>query len=325
VQYGSTIDLGLKAMPVETRNIQVTVQDKNGMPISGAEINVMPGTTTYTNAQGQANAQHTQLIGDYVTLVVHANGFKTQQQRIMIGENRVTHSIRTPDDKAEFILVPDKHVVTSLTVEVLDSKTSDPVSGASVTIKVINGGNVGTTSTTGKGEASFNGIDADGQLRVMVKHTGYTEKWSDVPEDLMESDDNHRRFLVYLDPEATGKWSGTWLDPNNATASSTISGDPPSSRTSKYQVSGRPYICTVTYTNFKVEGNTVKYKWAGHYEDDDKTVERKGSGSMTLNGDSLSCTDNEEEDNFSWKSGKSPYSSAMHKGAVWSYTLVRKK
>lgn len=324
ITFGSVVNIPMTPMAPEIRHIKVYVKDKNNKPVKDASISVLPGSPGQTDAQGYAYLEHKQMIGDYVTLIVSANGYKTQQQRMMVGENRKTSSIRTPDDEVFITMQSDKLGLSSLTIEVLDSKTDEPIAGASVKLQVINGANAGSSTTGGNGEASFGNLDLSSKLRVMVKRNGYKENWSDVTEDLMDPGGS-RRFTVYLEPEAAGRWSGVWMYPGNATQTTTISGDPPGSGHTTYQVSGRKYICTVSFSNFVVTGNTAKYTWTGHYEDDDKTVERKGTGQMTLNGDSITVTDTETDDTYNWKKGVSPYSSAMQKGAVWNYTLVRKK
>src|SRR5206468_841214 len=55
INYGSTINIGLAPMPQETKNIKVYVNDKDGKPVKDAQINVAPGTSTYTDANGFAN------------------------------------------------------------------------------------------------------------------------------------------------------------------------------------------------------------------------------------------------------------------------------
>ncbi len=214
INYGSTIPVSLAALPPERRNIKVYVKDKYGKPVSGAQVLVAPGTSNTTNSQGYADASHTQIIGEYVTLTVSAAGFKTQQQRILTGENRKGTgefgAVKTPDDVATFILQPGNAPITSLVVEVLDSKSNKPVAAAAVAVNIINGEDVGSGTTSVRGEVLFSDFEASGEMRVKVRHSGYKDKWSDIPLELLESPTGDRRFLVYLDPEAKEARKGDW-------------------------------------------------------------------------------------------------------------------
>jgi len=79
---------------------------------------------------------------------------------------------------------------------------------------------------------------------------------------------------------------------------------------------------TNKWSNCKVTGNTAQCTWTGDYRDDpDKTADRSGTLTVTLNGDTLTGAYEEAEPKFHWR--VAPYDSAMRKGAHWPIRQMR--
>jgi hypothetical protein len=79
---------------------------------------------------------------------------------------------------------------------------------------------------------------------------------------------------------------------------------------------------TNKWSNCTVTGNTAQCTWTGDYRDDpDKTADRSGTLTVTLNGDTLTGAYEEAEPKFHWK--VAPYASAMRKGANWPIRQMR--
>ena len=74
----------------------------------------------------------------------------------------------------------------------------------------------------------------------------------------------------------------------------------------------------------QVTGNTARCKWTGTYEGDpDKSATRSGTLEAKLIGDTISGQYSEDDEpRFTWH--VAPYSSGMHKGAIWPFTATRK-
>lgn len=220
-QPGSTVTVYLSKLPDIMKPLNVYVRDKNNDPIAGAVVTVAPGISAVTGANGWASAQHKQQPGEYVTVRVSANGYKDQQKRIVVGENRKTFggvgSIRTPDDEVSFVLEKgenDRNVL-HIIVEVLDAESDRPVNGASVKLQLSDGTSYGPATTNSSGEAKFTDTEY-GYMgttgRVMVTHNDYQEKWSDITEDLMTAKDaDQRQFVVYVTKKKMQVKKGDWV------------------------------------------------------------------------------------------------------------------
>jgi len=312
----------------------IHVKNKKGKPVEGALILVMPGTSTETDASGFAKTIHKQQPGDYIIVIVEADGYKNQQKQVLIGQNRKVYggfgAVKSPEDEVDFILEstnePKEIKTRPLVVEVLDSKSNKPVNGASVTIKVLKTGAVATVPTKGDGEANFT-INIGDELRAIVTCKGYKEKWSDISSDLTtEGDKSERRFLIYLSKEKEEDdeldWNGTFTDNYSKM---TISGGGTSlSGSWTYEVGASKG--TGTLINCKITGNKVTGKWSVQHEDDTKTGARSGTFTATLSGNTLSGQFLEDTPTWSYKPGYSAanITSSMHKGAVWPFTFTRK-
>jgi hypothetical protein len=76
------------------------------------------------------------------------------------------------------------------------------------------------------------------------------------------------------------------------------------------------------WNNCQASGNTLKCNWTGEYRGDpDKTGDRSGTLTVTLDGNHLSGMYYEDEPVFHWN--VAPYPSAMHKGAEWPIDQTR--
>lgn len=195
----------LEKMSSDYKSIKVYVKDQNGKAISDAAVRVNPGISTTTNSNGYAEAFHTILLsGEYVTIEVYKIGYKIQRQFIPSGDApRMENGKQIPPATAYFVLEKGDNDATifHINVEVLDFDTNEPVPGASVQLELSDGSIMkGSTNAQGEyrfsdEEYSFKGLTA----KIIVKKTGYEEKWSDITEDLMTGKDNpERQFLVYI-------------------------------------------------------------------------------------------------------------------------------
>ncbi len=195
----------LEKMSSDYKSIDVYVKDKNGKPVSGASVSVNPGKATTTDANGFAKAMHTILLsGEYVAIEVYKEGYKIQKQFIPSGDApRMENGRQIPPATAYFTLEKGDNNATifHINVEVLDFETDEPVPGASVQLEVSDG-TIMKGITNAKGEYRFSDVEysfAGTTSKVIVKKTGYEEKWSDITSELMTGNDNpERQFLVNI-------------------------------------------------------------------------------------------------------------------------------
>jgi hypothetical protein len=117
-------------------------------------------------------------------------------------------------------------------------------------------------------------------------------------------------------------WAGTYASKSSGAASTvTVSGSGGSLTATEHWKAG-PRYGSNTWHNCKVSGNTAKCDWTGTYEGDpDKFGHRRGTLEARLSGNTISGAYYEDEPTFDWH--VAPYPSAMHKGAVWPFTLTR--
>lgn len=121
--------------------------------------------------------------------------------------------------------------------------------------------------------------------------------------------------------QCDANFAGTYARADG-TSTVTISGSGSSlTATEEWAAGGRNG--TNNWSNCQVTGNTIKCKWTGVYRGDpDKTADRKGTVTGTLNGDKLTGTFYEDEPTFHWN--VAPYPSAIHKGATFELNSIRK-
>lgn len=217
---GSMVTVKLGPLPEDMQGINIYVKDKNNKPVANAAISVMPGVSAVTDASGYAATTHKQQPGEYVVIRVQAKGYKTQQQRVLVGVGQGT-AVTRADDVARFVLEKGENetAVYRIVVEVLDEDSNEPVKGAAVKLQLSDGTSQ-EGSTNGKGELLFTDMEYgyEGTTgRVMVTHKDYTEKWSDITADLMTAKDrDDRRFVVFVkrkSEDLSGKWDIKWVDP----------------------------------------------------------------------------------------------------------------
>lgn len=117
-----------------------------------------------------------------------------------------------------------------------------------------------------------------------------------------------------------GSWAGRWGQAlSNGAYTSTISISGNSFRASFQYQNG--HSTGTGQWNCIVTGNTARGNWTESYNDPDKSVQRRGTLQVTINGDKITGQAFEDEPVFNWRT--SPYSSAMRKGAVWPISLTR--
>ncbi len=323
---GTPVTVKLTRRPPVTSVLHVYVKDKNNKPVSNATVLVLPGISAVTNASGYAKAQHKEQPGEYIVVQVSAKDYKDQQQQVLVGAGQA-NAITRADDQVTFIMGKGENQrrLDNITIEVLDQESDKPVPGAKVNISLTDGTNQ-TATTNSSGDAVFKDFEYgyDGKGRVMVSHKDYTEKWSDITEDLMTGTDrSDRRFVVFLAPKNKSSWAGTWIDNTYNSGEVTISQNGNTITGMSVYKKGQ-FTDTYRYTGCVVEGNKLKCKWEGTYEDPDKKVTRAGTFEWTISGDTITGEAIETSTNISWKPGITPYQSAMRPGAVWKTLLKRK-
>lgn len=331
IKTGTEVKVSMARVAPETKPLIVHVSNRKGKPIEGALITVLPGTSAETDARGNATTIHKQQPGEYITVTVSAEGYKTQAKQVLTGNNRRNFGgfggVKTPEDEVDFTLESSKGTTTMrLIVEVLDSKTDQPINGASVIIRSAASGFQTSAKTVSRGQASFT-INKGDELRAMVKYRGYKEKWSDITSDLTSGSDNtERRFVVYITQEIEevgGYWNGTFTD---AYSTFSFSGSASAvSATWKYVVSDSKG--TGSLTSMKVNGNTATGTWNVQHTDDTKTGSRSGTFTVAINGNTITGQLVEDTPNWNYKPGYSAanVNSSMRKGVVWPVYITRKK
>lgn len=210
---GTAVTVKLVYLGDEERDLNVFVKDKNGKQVTDAVVLVTPGISATTDAGGFAKVRHKQQPGEYIVVTVMKNGFKDQQQRVLVGvqqANAITRAV----DVVRFTLEKGSNdrAVFEITVEVIDKDSDKPVKNATVQL-TLSDGDSKSASTDNSGEALFRDVEfgfTGLTARVIVKHTDYEEKWSDITEDLMQAKDrNDRRFTVFISQKnkgITGEW-----------------------------------------------------------------------------------------------------------------------
>ena len=331
IKVGSEVQVSMARVAPETKPLIVHVKNRKGKPIEGALILVLPGTSAQTDASGTAKTTHKQQPGEYITVTVSAEGYKSQEKEVLTGNNQTNFggfgSVKVAEDEVSFTLEPSKETKTMpLVIEVLDSKSDKPIIGASVTIKAASNGAQASANTVSDGEARFT-INKGDQFRAMVKCKGYKEKWSDITAELTEGADNsERRFVVYLTKEKEengGSWNGTFTD--NYSVFSFSGSTSSFSATWTYVVNDSKGSASLTST--QVNGNTASGKWKAQHDDITKTGSRSGTFTLTLNGNSITGQLVEDTPSWNYKPGYSAanVNSSMKKGAVWSINISKKK
>lgn len=327
VKIGTEILVSMARVAPETKPLVIHVKNKKGKPVEGAFISVLPGTSVHTDASGNARTTHKQQPGEYITVSVSADGYKSQEKQVLVAQNRTTYggfgAVKNPDDEVSFTLEPVGETIP-LIIEVLDEKSDKPVNGASVTIKVMKSGAQATSTTVSEGEAHFT-INKGDELRAMVKYKGYKEKWSDVSADLTSGDNAERRFVVYISKEKDDDddWNGTFVD--NYSTFNFSGGGGSVSATWTYVVGDSKGTASLTST--KMNGNTATGTWKAQHEDNTKTGSRSGTFTVTISGNNITGQLVEDTPKWSYKAGYSAanVSSSMRKGATWAINISRKK
>ncbi len=118
---------------------------------------------------------------------------------------------------------------------------------------------------------------------------------------------------------APGDFAGSYTS-SNGTSTLTISGGGSFTAHEEWAAGGRNG--SNDWKNCQANGNTLKCDWTGEYRGDpDKTGDRKGTLTVTIDGNHLTGSYYEDEPTFHWN--VDPYPSAMHKGAEWPIDQTR--
>lgn len=122
------------------------------------------------------------------------------------------------------------------------------------------------------------------------------------------------------DGTPSADFAGSYANPNG-TSTLTVSGSGASvTAHEEWATGGRNG--SNDWNSCQASGNTLKCNWTGQYRGDpDKTGDRSGTLTVTLDGNHLTGMYYEDEPVFHWN--VDPYPSAMHKGAEWPIDQVR--
>ena len=196
---GSIVSVQLAKLADINKVLNVYVKDKMGKPLEGAAVFVSPGVSGVTDASGYAKAEHKQQPGEYIEVTVSANGYNDQQKRVLVGIGQ-GNAITQPEDIVRFTLQSSSSSKTlPLIVEVYDGSNFKPLGSVYVEVKVAGSGATAHVSTDQNGEARFTVNEGD-HIKIIARHKGYKEKWSDIPVELLEQGQD-RRYTVYLEPD----------------------------------------------------------------------------------------------------------------------------
>ncbi len=204
---GSLVSVQLTKLADITKVLDVHVKDTKGKAVAGALVLVQPGVSGVTDGSGYAKAEHKQQPGEYIEVIVSANGYKDQQKRVLVGMGQ-GNAITQPTDVVRFTLESTSSATLPLIVEVYDGSNFKPLGNVYVEAKVTPSGATAKVFTDQIGEARFT-VNAGDQIKIIARLKGYKEKWSDIPVELLQPRLDERRFTVYLELEAC-KLEGIW-------------------------------------------------------------------------------------------------------------------
>ncbi|MBE7515458.1 MAG: hypothetical protein HS105_02440 [Chloracidobacterium sp.] len=168
-----------------------------------------------TDASGIAVFNEPFVIGTEVQVKVKANGWETATGVALIGslQDIDPNDRRTATSDQIVIKLREKKKVEDfrLVVEAVNSKTGKAIPGASVELNLTGTAGLGdlayargTTNAQGRTQPmnvtmpERAGIHTE--VRIRVKARGFTDKWSDVPSDLVRDGGGSRLYVVHLEP-----------------------------------------------------------------------------------------------------------------------------
>ncbi len=181
------------------------------------------------------------------------------------------------------------------------------------------------TSTNDAGEATFDAEAIDramlnGAARIEASYTGHKPSVETVAESLTTGESP--RYVVYL-TEIQSIWSGTWRSLDYTMG---IYGGGSSIGYKYRKDNGQDQ----GQGNCSVKGNVATCKWAGHWHDADKDINRQGTATMKISGDAIEIEQLEGNDSYDFHppSGCSTNPAPcteMHRGKIFTGTYIRKK
>lgn len=278
------------------RSLTVTVQGvrrgANGaettVPLADASVEVFSevfgtGGKSLTNGNGVVTFNRAYEIGSFLRIRASAEGYEPQEQTLVVGSRQEgapdrlsvggfippydpNSTTRTgTSDSATFKLRKAEPSEFSLIIEAVRADNGMPIVGARVEIELIGGSQVAAGSTNVGGRTRplivtpLPGFSKHAQYRAKVSAPGYSEKWSDIPDDLLLFGETNSPYVVHLTPYADTKQTAADFTGDWATMTGPLG-----------------YPIAITFTQ---SGNEVK----GTY------THRSGSGSVngTVVGDTL--------------------------------------
>lgn len=200
---------------LRTVHIRVRGREANGtlVPVHAATVYDEHGKQiATTDANGLGRAEISAPMGETVTM--RANGgskWRGASSSFIVGASEGGTRLTRADDYINFVLKPAE--ARSLIVEVLDHKTDEPISGASVSLYKPDhfpGTFVAASRTSAAGEAHFGGqvldeADLNGETRIEASHKGFESAVQTVAG-------TPARYVVYLKKksECGDSIVGTW-------------------------------------------------------------------------------------------------------------------
>ncbi len=326
-----TIVLGSSGQTSEKHPLDVTVRGmKNGkrMRIANASILDAEGHKLgTTDSLGQATVIVEVPLGETYSVKAEAKHWKPASETLQSGMMQSGVTPTYAHETVEFMLQPAQETCT-LTVEVLDRTTDKPLSGATVTLYKPNkfpGTEIDRTSTNDAGEATFDAESLDramlnGAARIEATYTGHKPSVETVSENLTTGESP--RYVVYL-TEIQSIWSGTWRSLDYTMG---VYGGGGSIGYKYRKDNGQDE----GQGNCSVKGNVATCKWAGHWHDADKDINRQGTATMKISGDAIEIEQIEGNDSYDFhppslcQSDPAPCTE-MHKGKIFTGTYIRKK
>ncbi|MDB5211956.1 MAG: hypothetical protein JWQ30_2783 [Sediminibacterium sp.] len=188
-------------------NIFVRRQDKNGItrPLEFAKVRIGGGAEIETDVRGEATILHKIPAGEQTVITVSADGYETQKRSFIVGNDDWLLQPKDPGIVQSFTLKKVEEAKDlQLLVKVSDADNYLAITNANAIVKDYSEkavSNIGDTKNT-RGEAEITigheELANKRQFRLIVTATGYEDKWSDLPAELLVPGDGPRSYQVYL-------------------------------------------------------------------------------------------------------------------------------
>lgn len=194
------------------RNLSVTVlgEQPSGdtKPIAGARLRWNRGKDVETtDAGGKASWGHVAVMGEELRVFASADGYEDGVSTVIVGKGNLTRDFKGERDTDVITLTLKRKKSNVIKIAVLDSVNDKPIAGARVNLEV--GGAASEKSTNSAGEATFDLPPNAARTVAKVSMSGYQDKWSDVPAEMLVLKLEPSTFTVFLKKagiDLTGEW-----------------------------------------------------------------------------------------------------------------------